>query len=62
MTVLEILIYPRTYAYPKLLAYAVGAWAMMSLAAKPSLRRVTLMASVVAVAFLLRHDHGLYRR
>ena len=60
VTVLEILIFPRTYSYPKILAYAAGAWAMIALAAKPSLRRVVLMAAVTAVAFLLRHDHGLY--
>jgi len=60
VTVLEILIYPRTYSYPKILAYAAGAWAMIALAARPSLRRVLLMAALIAVAFLLRHDHGLY--
>ena len=60
VTAFEILIYPRTYSYPKVLAYAAGAWVMIALAAKPSLRRVVLMASVIAVAFLLRHDHGMY--
>ena len=57
---LEVLINPRTYAYPKLLPYAVGAWAMLAMAASPSRRRVLLMGAIVAVAFLLRHDHGLY--
>ena len=60
VTVLEILIFPRTYSYPKILAYAVGAWAMVALARAPTRRRVVLMAAVIAAAFLLRHDHGLY--
>ena len=57
---LEVLIYPRTYAYPKLLPYALGAWAMLAMAGNPSRRRVLLMGAMIAVAFLLRHDHGLY--
>ena len=57
---LEVLIYPRTYAYPKLLPYAVGAWAMLAMARSPSRRRVLLMGAMIAVAFLLRHDHGVY--
>ena len=57
---LEILIYPRTYAYPKLLPYAVGAWVMLAVGRSPSRRHVLLMGALVAVAFLLRHDHGLY--
>lgn len=60
VTLLEILIFPRTYSYPKILAYAAGAWVMIALAARPSRRRVLLMAALIAVAFLLRHDHGLY--
>jgi hypothetical protein len=60
VTVLEILIFPRTYSYPKILTYAVGAWAMLTLAVTPSPRRVVVMAAVIAAAFLLRHDHGLY--
>ena len=59
-TLLELLIYPRTYSYPKVLAYAAGAWAMIALAARPSLRRIVLMSAAIAVAFLLRHDHGLF--
>ena len=30
VTVIEILIYPRSYAYPKVLAYAVGACALLA--------------------------------
>jgi len=57
---LEIVIFPRTYSYPKLLAYAVAACAMIAIAARPSWPRILVMAGVIAAAFLLRHDHGLY--
>ncbi len=60
VTALEILIFPRTYSYPKLAAYAVAACMMAALAARPSKGRIVLLAAVVATAFLLRHDHGLY--
>ena len=60
VTVIEILIYPRSYSYPKVLTYAVGACAMLAVAARPSPRRILSMAAVVAVAFLFRHDYGLY--
>lgn len=60
VTLLEVVIYPRTYAYPKVVVYAFGAWAMMAMAGRPSHARIVLMAATVATAFLLRHDHGLY--
>ena len=60
VTLIEILIFPRAYSYPKVLMYAAGAWAMLALAADPSRRRSVLMAAVVAIAFLFRHDHGLF--
>ena len=60
VTLLEIVIHPRSFSYPKVLAYAAGAWAMTALAAGPSLRRIVLMSGAIAAAFLLRHDHGLF--
>jgi hypothetical protein len=78
---LEIVIFPRTYSYPKIAAYAVAACAMIAVAARPSPRsgryatrrcsagwtvrfrgpsRILATAGAIAVAFLLRHDHGLY--
>ena len=60
VTILEVLVYPRTYSYPKVLVYAAGAWGIVALAARPSGRRVVMMAATVAVAFLFRHDHGLF--
>jgi hypothetical protein len=60
VTVPEVLIYPRTYSYPKIVAYAAASWAIVGLAGRPSRQRIAMMAVIVAVAFLLRHDHGLF--
>ena len=60
VTMLEILIFPRTYSYPKLLAYAAAACVLTAVAARASWPRVVAAAAVTAAAFLLRHDHGLY--
>ncbi len=60
VTLIEIVIFPRAYSYPKVLMYAAGAWALLTLAAQPSRRRLLFMAAIIAVAFLFRHDHGLF--
>jgi hypothetical protein len=55
---LEIVIFPRTYSYPKTLAYALGFLAMWRYVEQPI--RVVELAIVVVLAFGLRHDHGIY--
>ncbi len=60
VAILEFLIYPRTYSYPKVLIYAVAAAGLVALAVQPSRRRIAVMAAVIAVAFLFRHDHGFF--
>jgi hypothetical protein len=60
VAILEVLIYPRTYSYPKVLIYAIASGAIVALAAQPSRLRVAVMGGVIAVAFLFRHDHGLF--
>jgi hypothetical protein len=60
VAIFEVLIYPRTYSYPKVLIYAVASAAIVALAVQPSRRRIAAMAAVIAVAFLFRHDHGLF--
>ena len=60
LALLEILIYPRSYSYPKLLLYPVAAWASLALVARPSARRIVGMAAIIAAAFLFRHDHGIF--
>lgn len=52
--------FPRTYAYPKLLATALGLWLIGSFLRHPGPRRQFLMAVGTVVAFLFRHDLGLF--
>jgi hypothetical protein len=58
--VLEVLIAPRTYSYPKVLLYVAAACAIVAVAESPSRGRLFLAALITAIAFLFRHDHGLY--
>jgi hypothetical protein len=57
---IEVLIFPRTYSYPKMVIYATGALAVMWYAARPSRARVVALAAFAVGAFLIRHDHGVY--
>lgn len=56
----ELAVMPRSYSYPKILVYAVAVVAFLRYARKPSTRTIVLLAAVTAVAFLFRHDHGVY--
>ena len=58
--VLEVAVFPRTYGYPKMLVYAFGLWCCARYVATPSRARLALIAVSVAVAFLFRHDHGIF--
>jgi 4-amino-4-deoxy-L-arabinose transferase-like glycosyltransferase len=60
LALLEVVVSPRTYSYPKMLAYGCAGWTMIALARHPSRWRLILMSAVIAIAFLLRHDHGVY--
>jgi hypothetical protein len=60
LAALELVIFPRTYSYPKLLMYGAAGWWMLVLAAHPSNRRLIFTGALIAVAFLMRHDHGVY--
>jgi hypothetical protein len=55
-----VLVYPVSYSYPKLLAYAgvflCAAW----YATSPRIGRLMLLAAAVVGAFLFRHDHGVF--
>ena len=56
----EVAVFPRTYSYPKILAYAFEFWLYGRYVAKPDMRRLCAMAAGVAIAFMFRHDHGLF--
>jgi hypothetical protein len=57
---LEVAIAPRTYSYPKLLVYAAGILLLWRYVDRPSSRRAVELGVATALAFYLRHDHGLY--
>jgi hypothetical protein len=59
-TLLEVAIAPRTYSYPKLIVYAAGILLLWRYIDQPSSRRAVQLGIATAIAFYLRHDHGLY--
>ena len=60
VTLLEVGLNPRSFGYPKLLLYAIAGWVLVWAARRMSHPRVVLLAALTVVAFLFRHDHGLY--
>jgi hypothetical protein len=58
--VFEVAIVPRTYSYPKILVYAAAFMLMQRYVTRPTSRRRLALAIGVIVAFLFRHDHGVY--
>ena len=59
LTAASVLVYPVSYAYPKLLTYAAALVAAGAYAAAPRPWRAVWLGVVAALAFLLRHDHGV---
>jgi hypothetical protein len=59
-TTLEVAINPRTFGYPKIVLYAAAALLILAAARFPTPRRTAALALLTAVAFLFRHDHGLF--
>jgi hypothetical protein len=57
---IEVLVFPRTYSYPKMVLYAAGAVSLLWYANRPSPARIVSLAALVSFAALVRHDHGLY--
>ena len=57
---IETAAFPRTFAYPKLLATAMGLWLIGRYLREPGSVRLFLMAGGTALAFLFRHDLGLF--
>jgi hypothetical protein len=56
----HILLAPRFYNYPKILAYVLAIPALWAFADRQSTWRTVLAAVVTVVSFLLRHDHGVF--
>ena len=60
VALLEILASPRSYSYPKMLLYGLAGCLIVAIAAQASRARLFTAAGLTAVAFLMRHDHGLF--
>jgi hypothetical protein len=60
VAVLEILASPRSYSYPKMLLYGLAGCVIVAIAAHVTGVRLFAAAGLTAVAFLMRHDHGLF--
>ncbi len=60
VTIAEIALFPRSYHYPKLLLLAGGVLMMWRYAREPSFARTAALGGCIAVAFLFRHDLGVY--
>lgn len=60
VAVLEVLANPRSFSYPKMVLYAWAAVAIVAAVARPGRARFAVLAVTIAVAFLFRHDHGVY--
>ena len=58
--VLEVAIVTRTYGYPKVLVYAAAFFLLQRYVTRPTTARLWAMAVSIVVAFLFRHDHGIY--
>lgn len=57
---LQILVLPRLYGYPKILLYPVLLLCLHRYADNPTLINLFLSSAWVSIAFLFRQDHGLY--
>lgn len=60
VTAIEIAISPRSFGYPKIALYSVAAWLIVLMASRMTVGRTIGLAFLTVVAFLFRHDHGLY--
>src|SRR4029077_12296195 len=56
----EIAVCPRTYSYPKIVAYAFAFWLYGRYVARPHTTRLCAMAAGVGIAVMFRHEHGLF--
>jgi len=60
VTVLVVLFAARLYDYPKAFVLAVGLWLCFRYIDRPVRSRTALLGVATGIAFLLRHDLGVY--
>jgi hypothetical protein len=56
---IQVLLFPRLYSYPKILVPAVALWLLFRYAQRPSTPGLAALAAWTVAAFLFRHDLGL---
>ncbi len=56
----HVLLAPRFYNYPKVIVYAVAVPLLWRFVDTPTPRRRAALALTTALAFLFRHDHGVF--
>ena len=59
-SVISVAAFPLPYGYPKVLLYSAVPLAVSIWVRSPSHLRLVAPAVLVAIAFLFRHDHGVY--
>jgi len=60
VVIIAVATFPRLYTYPKAFVYPAAIWALMCYQDWPNRRSLILVAFATAVAFLFRHDHGVW--
>jgi hypothetical protein len=56
----QVVAFPRSYGHPKIVIYPVLFLLAWSYIRKPTRRHLAFLGAWTAIAFLLRHDHGVY--
>jgi hypothetical protein len=57
---MEVLAFPRTYSYPKILVSAAALWCIAAYVRRPTPTRHAILALVCVIGFLFRHDLGVF--
>ena len=60
VVVIAVATFPRLYTYPKAFVYPAAIWALLCYQHRPDRRSLLLVALATAIAFLFRHDHGVW--
>ena len=60
IAVWTVLMVPRLYSYPKIFLYPLALWVMWRYLDRPGRAGTVVLAVCTALAFLFRHDHGMY--
>ncbi|HEY6507912.1 MAG TPA: hypothetical protein VIY56_07850, partial [Vicinamibacterales bacterium] len=57
---IQVMARPRLYSYPRIVIYPVLMLLAWRYLARPSRGRLAMLSAFTVLAFLMRHDHGVY--